>query len=81
MTYATIFKVTSTVRAAFKKKLAALTTRSGIISLFYANNIPQDDVDFANKNGDLCLDMGSDDIYVASNVVTATSTTWTKAVD
>ena len=80
MTYATIFKSTSTIRAAFRKKLAHVRDGKSIVSLFYANNIPQANVDLAAKNGDLCLDMGSDDIYVAS-AVTASTTTWTKIVD
>ena len=80
MTYATSFKVSPTVRAAFKKKLLSVGRGKYLVSLFYADNIPQDNVDIANANGDLCLDMGSNDIYFASSVA-ASTTTWTKMVD
>lgn len=80
MAYETIFKAIPTVRAAFKKKFAHLADGRNLTALFYADNIPQANVDIASKNGDLCLDMGSDDIYVAS-AVTSSTTTWTKIVD
>ena len=76
MTAASIFKVSPTVEAQMKKKLAQLTKAGGLVKFFYANGTPTTDTDLAEQDGDLCWDGESDDIYVATNV-TSTTTTWT----
>ena len=80
MTAATIFKVTSTVEAQMKKKLAHLTKGGRLVNMFYSNGVPTTNTDLADANGDLCWDGESDDIYIASSV-TSTTTTWTKQID
>jgi hypothetical protein len=42
--------------------------------------IPTNDSDIANNNGDICWDTTNDDLYIASNVVEDSTTTWTKFV-
>lgn len=80
MTAATIFKVSPTVKALMKKKLAQLNKAGGLVKFFYSNGVPTTDTDIAEQDGDLCWDGESNDIYVATNVVTTpgeATTTWT----
>ncbi len=80
MTAATIFRFSPRVKALMKKKLAQLYDSGELVTLFYANGVPTTDTDIGNNNGDLCWDGESDDIYVATNV-TSSTTTWSKQID
>jgi len=69
-------------RAIAKSVKALMGRRPGEVKLqnFCKNNgAPITNTDLADANGDICFDYDNDDLYIASNVGTAT-TTWTKFV-
>ena len=67
-----------------KKTIRKLFGRKGKFMIAFAHKAtaPTDDAHYAQHNGDLLLDIATNDVYVASNVSTTTpTTTWTKIID
>ncbi len=65
--------------------LRRLTAKIGESSVFggfcWKAGAPQNDTDLAYRNGDICWDSSTEDLYIASNTDKGSSTTtWTKFI-
>jgi len=67
-----------------KAKILRLFGRKGKLNIAFASKAtaPTNNTHYAQHNGDLLLDLATNDVYVASLVNTVTpTTTWTKIID
>ena len=69
------------LRMKVNKVWARLQGMADLPRICHCSGTPTDSAgDYADRDGDYCIDIDSDDVFVASGVTRGSATTWTKKI-